>query len=159
MVLRTIFKKFKVVSLETTLKRLQNSFATPFVTVFDKFQVTVFLEKVVSHFFEKYRPEIFRGLHKWCCERILRHLRLFRAKKFFQKFVRKIFPRLFLHISGSKISWKMTNFFFEKYWAWNFSWTSQQMVLRTNLNALKFVSSEHHFVQSTTNFRPVFSKK
>ena len=69
--------------------------------------------KMTNFFFERYRPEICRGLHKWCCEQILRHLRLFRAKKnFFQKL--EIFW-LFLHIRGSQISWKMTNYFFERY--------------------------------------------
>ena len=40
---------------------------------------------MTNFFSEKYRPEICHGLHKWCCEQILRHLRLFRAKKFFFK--------------------------------------------------------------------------
>ena len=60
----------------------------------------------------KNRPEICRGLHKWCCEQILRHLRLFRAKK-------KIFKNLkffdFFAYPGSQISWKMTNVFFARY--------------------------------------------
>ena len=64
-------------------------------------------------FFERYRPEICRGVHKWCCKKILRHLRLFRAKKNF-------FPKIgnfltFFAYPGSQISWKMTNFFFERY--------------------------------------------
>ena len=41
--------------------------------------------KMTNFFFERDRPEICRGLHKWCCEQILRHLRLFRAKKNFFK--------------------------------------------------------------------------
>ena len=63
-------------------------------------------------FFERYRPEIFRGLHKWCCERIIRRFGSFRAKKNFFKNL-KFFA--FFCISGSQISWKMTNFFFERY--------------------------------------------
>ena len=68
--------------------------------------------KMANCFFEKYRPEICRGLHKWCCEQILRHLRLFRAKKIFFKNW-KFFD--FFAYPGSQISWKMTNFFFERY--------------------------------------------
>ena len=68
--------------------------------------------KIANFFFEKYRPEICRGLHKWCCERILRRLRLFRAKKIFFKNW-KFFD--FFPYPGSQISWKMTNFFFERY--------------------------------------------
>ena len=68
--------------------------------------------KMANYFFEKYWPEICRGLHKWCCEQILRHLRLFRAKKNFFKNC-KFFD--FFAYPGSKISWKMTNFFFERY--------------------------------------------
>ena len=67
---------------------------------------------MTNFFFERYRPEICRGLHKWCCEQILRHLRLFRAKK-------KIFKNLkffdFFAYPGSQISWKMTNVFFARY--------------------------------------------
>ena len=67
---------------------------------------------MANYFFEKYRPEICHGLHKWCCEQILRHLRLFRAKKkFFKNW--KFFD--FFAYPGSQISWKMTNFFFERY--------------------------------------------
>ena len=69
--------------------------------------------KMANYFFEKYWPGICRGLHKWCCERILRRFRLFRAKKFFfenwQFFYFFVYP-------GSQISWKMANYFFEKYW-------------------------------------------
>ena len=39
--------------------------------------------KMTNYFFERYWPEICRGLHKWCYERILRRFRLFRAKKIF----------------------------------------------------------------------------
>ena len=62
---------------------------------------------MTNFFFEKYRPEICRGLHKWCCEQILRHLRFVQAKKNFLTFF--AYP-------GSQISWKMTNYFFERYW-------------------------------------------
>ena len=68
--------------------------------------------KMTNFFFERYRPEIFRGLHKWCCERILRHFRLFRAKKNFFKNWKFFY---FFAYPGSQISWKMTNFFFERY--------------------------------------------
>ena len=67
--------------------------------------------KMTNYFFERYRPEIY-GLHKWCCERILRRFRLFRAKQFFLKIGN--FLTLFAY-PGSQISWKMTNFFFERY--------------------------------------------
>ena len=157
--------------------------------------VTDFL-KMTNFFFERYRPEICRGLHKWCCEQILRHLRLFRAKKIFSKVASFL---TFFAYPGSQISWKMTNYFFAKYrpeifrglhkwcceriirrfgsfrakkfffknlkffdffcisgvtdflkndqllfWeipAWNLLWTAQ-MVLRTNFKAFKVVSSE-----------------
>ena len=69
--------------------------------------------KIANYFFEKYRPEICRGLHKWCCERILRCFRSFRAKKnFFSKIGNFL---TFFAYPGSQISWKMTNFFFERY--------------------------------------------
>ena len=68
--------------------------------------------KMTNYFFERYRPEIYRGLHKWCCERILRRFRLFRAKQFFLKIGN--FLTLFAY-PGSQISSKMTNFFFERY--------------------------------------------
>ena len=68
--------------------------------------------KMTNFFFEKYRPEICRGLHKWCCERILRHFRLFRAKKIFLR-IGNFFT--FFAYPGSQISWKMANYFFEKY--------------------------------------------
>ena len=68
--------------------------------------------KMTNFFFERYRPEICRGLHKWCCEQILRHLRLFRAQKNFSKIGNFL---TFFACPGSQISWKMTNFFFERY--------------------------------------------
>ena len=68
--------------------------------------------KMTNFFFERYGPEIFCGLHKWCCERILRHLRLLWAKKKFFKNL-KFFD--FFAYPGSQISWKMANYFFEKY--------------------------------------------
>ena len=67
---------------------------------------------MTNFFFERYGPEIFRGLHKWCCERILKRFRLFRAKNFFLK-IRDFFT--FFAYPGSQISWKMTNSFFERY--------------------------------------------
>ena len=50
--------------------------------------------------FERYRPEIYRGLHKRCCEKILRRFRLFRAKKFF--FENSRFLWLFWRIRGHR---------------------------------------------------------
>ena len=67
---------------------------------------------MTNFFFERYRPEICRGLHKWCCERILRRFRCFRAKKKFSK-VASFFT--FFAYPGSEISYKMTNFFFERF--------------------------------------------
>ena len=67
---------------------------------------------MTNFFFERYGPEIFRGLHKWCCERILRRFRSFRAKKNFSKVASFL---TFFAYPGSQISWKMTNFFFERY--------------------------------------------
>ena len=68
---------------------------------------------MTNFFFERYRPEICRGLHKWCCEQILRHLSLFAAKK---KFFKNWKFLTFFAYPGSQISWKMTNYFFERYW-------------------------------------------
>ena len=67
---------------------------------------------MTNFFFGRYWPKLFRGLHKLCCERILRRFRLFQAKKkFFQNW--QFFD--FLAYPGSQISWKTTNFFFERY--------------------------------------------
>ena len=79
MVLRTNFKAFWVVSSEKNFYE-----GSQFFDFFCISAVTDFL-KMTNFFFERYRPEICRGLHKWCCEQILRHLRLFRAKKKFFK--------------------------------------------------------------------------
>ena len=68
---------------------------------------------MTNYFFERYRPEICRGLHKWCCERNLRRFRLFRAKKKFFSKIGNFFT--FFAYPGSQISWKMTNFFFERF--------------------------------------------
>ena len=67
---------------------------------------------MTNYFFERFRPEICRGLHKWCCERLLRRFRLFRAKNFFSKVASSL---TFFAYPGSQISWKMTNYFFERY--------------------------------------------
>ena len=69
---------------------------------------------MTNFFFERYRPEICRGLHKWCCERILRRFGSFRAKKNF--FEGSQFFDFFCISGGSQISWKMTNYFFGRYW-------------------------------------------
>ena len=140
MVLRTNFKAFKVVSSEKNFFQKLEIF-----WLFLHIRGHRFLEKWANYFFEKYRPEICRGLHKWCCEQNLRHLRLFRAKKiFFQKL--EIFW-LFLHVPGSQISWKMDQLLFWEIPAWNLSWTAQ-MVLRTNFKAFKFVWSEKKFFKN-----------
>ena len=39
--------------------------------------------KATKFYFEGYGPEIHRKLHKWCCRRILKLFRLFRAKQKF----------------------------------------------------------------------------
>ena len=39
--------------------------------------------KITKFFFESYGPEIHWKLHKWCCGRILKLFRLFRAKNKF----------------------------------------------------------------------------
>ena len=162
--------------------------------------------KMTNFFFERYRPEICRGLHKWCCKQILRHLRLFWAKKIFFKNWEFFY---FFCISGVTDFLKMTNFFFERFrpeicralhkwycerilrcfrllrgkkffflkfdffdffcisgvtdflkndqllfWeipAWNFSWTAQ-MVLRTNYKAFWLVSSEKKIFQGCQFF-------
>ena len=68
--------------------------------------------KMTNFFFERYQPEIFRGLHKWCCKQILRHLRLLRAKKkIFKNF--KFFD--FLHIRGHRFLEKWPTSFLERY--------------------------------------------
>ena len=105
-------------------------------------EVTDFL-KNTNFFFERYGPENFRGLHKWCCERILRCFRSFRAKKFFFENSRFFY---FLCIIGVTDFLKNDQLLFWEIPAWNFSWTAQ-MVLRTNFKAFKVVSSEKNFFQ------------
>ena len=39
--------------------------------------------RIFKFFFESYGPEIHRKLQKWCCGRILKLFRLFRAEKKF----------------------------------------------------------------------------
>ena len=107
MVLRTNFKAFKVVSSEKKNFSKIGNFL-PFFA-YPGSQISW---KMANYFFEKYGPEICPGLHKWCCERILRRFRLFRAKKFFFENSRFFY---FFAYPGSQISWKMTNFFFERY--------------------------------------------
>ena len=96
---------------------------------------------MTNFFFERYRPEICRGLHKWCCERILRCFRSFRAKKFF---VCQFFD--FFCISRVTDFLKNDQRLFWEIPAWNLSWTAQ-MVLRTNFKAFWVVSSEKKFFQ------------
>ena len=97
--------------------------------------------KMANYFFEKYRPEICRGLHKWCCEQILRHLRLLRAKKIFFKNL-KFFD--FFCISGVTDFLKNDQRLFWEIPTGNLSWTAQ-MVLRTNFKAFWVVSNEKNF--------------
>ena len=108
MVLRTNFKAFKVVSSEKNFFSKIGNFLTFFA--YPGSQISW---KMTNFFFERYRPEICRGLHKWCCERILRCFRSFRAKKIFSKVAS--FLTVFAY-PGSQISWKMTSYFFERYW-------------------------------------------
>ena len=190
-----ILRHFRLFRAKKIFLRIGNFFT------FFAYPVSQIFWKMANYFFEKYRPEICRGLHKWCCERILRCFRLFRAQK---NFFGKLAIFLLFAYPGSQISWKMTNFFFERYrpkicrglhkwccerilrrfrsfWAkkiffknwkffdfscisgvtdflkndqllfweipaWNLSWTAQ-MVLRTNFKAFKVVSSEKKFFQ------------
>ena len=108
MVLRTNFKAFKVVSSEKKF-----FFENLLFLTFFAYPGSQISWKMTNFFFERYWPEICRGLHKWCCERILRHFRLFRAKKIF--FWELAIFLLFFAYPGSKISWKMANYFFERY--------------------------------------------
>ena len=108
MVLRTNFKAFKVVSSEKIFFSKIGNFLTFFA--YPGSQISW---KMTNFFFERYRPEICCGMHKWCCQRILRHFRWFRAKKKISK-VASFFT--FFAYPGSEISCKMTNFFFERFW-------------------------------------------
>ena len=108
MVLRTNFKAFKVVSSEKKIFSKIGNFLTFFA-----YPGSQIFWRIANYFFEKYWPEICPGLHKWCCEQILRHLRLLRAKKIFSKIGNFL---TFFAYQGSQISWKMTNYFFERYW-------------------------------------------
>ena len=108
MVLRTNFKAFKVVSSEKNFFSKIGNFLTFFA-----YPGSQIFWRIANYFFEKYWPEICPGLHKWCCEQILRHLRLLRAKKIFSKIGNFL---TFFAYQGSQVSWKMTNYFFERYW-------------------------------------------
>ena len=106
MVLRTNFKAFRSFWARNFFLKVAS-----FLTFF-AYPGSQISWKMTNFFFERYRPEICRGLHKWCCERILRRFRLFGARKFlFQNW--QFF--YFFAYPGSQISWKMTNFFFERY--------------------------------------------
>ena len=108
MVLRTNFKAFKVVSSEKKFFSKIGNFLTFFA-----YPGSQIFWRIANYFFEKYWPEICPGLHKWCCEQILRHLSLLRAKKIFSKIGNFL---TFFAYQGSQVSWKMTNYFFERYW-------------------------------------------
>ena len=97
MVLRTNFKAFKVVSSEKKFFQKLEIF-----WLFLHIRGSQISWKMTNYFFARYRPEICRGLHKWCCERILRCLRLFREKNFFLTF---------LHIRGNRFLVKWTTSF------------------------------------------------
>ena len=127
----------------------KNSFSkvASFLTFF-AYPVSQISWKMTNFFFERYRPEICRGLHKWCCERILRCFRSFRAKNFFFKNW-KFFD--FFCISGVTDFLKNDQLLFWEIPAWNLSWTAQ-MVLRTNFKAFKVVSSEKNFFQKLEIF-------
>ena len=102
----TILRRFRSFRAKKNFSKIAS-----FLTFF-AYPVSQISWKMTNFFFERYRPEICRGLHKWCSERILRRFRLFRAKKFFLK-IRDFLT--FFAYPGSQISWKMTNFFFERY--------------------------------------------
>ena len=107
MVLQKFFKAFKVVSSEKKLfPKIGN------ILTFFAYPGSQISWKMTNFFFERYRPEIFCGLHKWCYERIIRRFGTFRAQKNFSK-IWNFFT--FFAYPGSQISWKMTNFFFERY--------------------------------------------
>ena len=109
MVLRTNYKAFWVVSSE---KKFFQKFAI--FRLFLHNRGHRFLEKWPTSFLRDTGLKFVGGLHKWCCERILRRFRLFRGKTIF--FLRKLAIFLtFFAYPGSQISWKMTNFFFERY--------------------------------------------
>ena len=103
---------------------------------------------MTNFFFERYGPEIFRGLHKWCCERILRRFRLFRGKKIF--FLKTCFFDFFC-ISRVTDFLKNDQFIFWEIPAWNFSWTAQ-MVLRTNFKAFKVFCERKKFFKNLKFF-------
>ena len=99
---------------------------------------------MTNYFFERYWPEICRGLHKWCCKRILRHFRLFRAKNFFFENWQLFY---FFCISGVTDFLKNDQLLFWEIAAWNLSRTAQ-MVLRTNFKAFKVFVSEKFFFKN-----------
>ena len=138
MVLRTNFKAFKVVSREQKFFQKLEIF-----WLFLHIRGHRFFEKWPTSFFERYRPEICRGLHKWCCKRISRRSRLFRGKK---NFFWKLAFFDFFCISRVTDFLKNDQLLFWEIPAWNFSWTAQ-MVLRTNFKAFKVVVSEKIFFQ------------
>ena len=142
MVLRTNFKAFKVVASEKIFLKIPD-----FLTFFacPGSQISW---KMTNFFLVRYLPVICCGLHKWCCEQILRHLRLFRAKKNFFKNL-KFFD--FFCISGVTDFLKNDQLLFWEIPAWNLSWTAQ-MVLRKNFKAFKVVWSEKNFFQKLEIF-------
>ena len=136
MVLRTNYKAFWLVSSEKkNFSKIWN-----FLTFF-AYPGSQISWKMTNFFFERYGPEIFRGLHKWCCQRILKRFRLFRAKKIFFENSRFFY---FFCISGVTDFLKNDQLLFWEIPAWNFSWTAQ-MVLRTNFKALRLFRAKKIF--------------
>ena len=90
---------------------------------------------MTNFFFERYGPAIFRGLNKWCCERILRRFRLFRGKKNF--FLKTCFFDFFC-ISGVTDFFKNDQLLFWEIPAWNLSnkfhkWCCEQILRHLRL--------------------------
>ena len=108
--------------------------------------VTDFLKNDQLLFWE-IRAWKFRGLHKWCCERILRRFRSFRAKKIFSKVASFL---TFFAYPGHRFL-ENDQLLFWEIPPWNLSWTAQ-MVLRTNFKAFKVVSSEKKIFQKLEIF-------
>ena len=137
MVLRTNYKAFWVVLSEQKFFQ-KFEFFWLFLHIRGGSQISW---KMTNFFFERYRPEIFCGLQKWCCERIIRRFGSFRAKKNFFKNL-KFFD--FFCISGVTDFLKNDQLLFWEIRAWNFSWTAQ-MVLQTNFKRFRLFRGKKIF--------------
>ena len=71
--------------------------------------------KITMLFFEHYGPEVHRKLQKWCCGRILKLFRLFRAKKNFVEIPHFL---SFFAYPGSWNFWKIHLVLFWESLAW-----------------------------------------